>query len=189
MDISKLTLIQLALSPDADDETRRRGEKAVKKLIAEEQQSWVNLSEDDRRKKALDEFAKLYLANTRRPRTVTEFISTRTIDNGDSFYTPAEERYQTHDEAVRKYNDKWNQNRGQPTVWTGPGQNDFEPDPSCCGADECDHVEHEGPHTKMVAWLELPYGHICDCCGGSMVAIIQLGDADVVLKTLLIYCG
>lgn len=126
-------------------------------------------------------------------RTVTDFVQRYMVNNGDSFYTPYENSFKTHEEAVKEYNSRWNQNRGSgedaPKVWTGPGPDDYGPDPRNCGAEECDHANHEPPHPKMFGFIELPYGHICDNCGGSMVAVIQVDEHGEVLKTLLNDCG
>lgn len=164
-DLYKLLSLVGALPPS---EEKLSLERITRRLIDTEGKKWRELWDKDRSAEleSINEFIKRMLKEDR-PKSVTEFIETHTYGDGDHFYTPYESMYKTHDEALADYNGKWNQNRGE------NGEDDPE----------------QAPDPKMFGFLELPYGHICNSCGGSMVAVIQLDEHRQPLKTILVDCG
>lgn len=159
-------------------------EKALKlanEVLESGLQDWRKLPPEDQRKEDLDDFFNRYLAHGERAKDVTEFISTHTIGNEDGFYTPSENKYETREATQREFHSRsWGDyDEG---IKHGPDGDDTSEAP------QPRHPEY-GCHPSMDSWLELPYGRICDNCGGSMVAIIQLSERGEVLRTTLADCG
>lgn len=117
----------------------------------------------DEMKYAIDFAKKAAGKKTKKPTTVTDFITDNCLFNEDGFYTPHEEWFETHEAAAAEF-----RARG----WNSYGEVDDAP-----------------INPKLRGWLELPYGHICDNCGGSWVAIIELDENKQPINTSLNYCG
>jgi hypothetical protein len=141
----------------------KKAQAIVERMIKEDMKAREKMPADEADRKYAEEFIAKYLAHEGPFKTVTEFIQENTLGNEDNFYTPTEEMFETHEEAVNSYNGKWN-------------------------LPEDENPTSKAPHPNMMGYLELPYGTICNSCGGSMVAVIQLDRTGAVLKTLLENC-